>query len=136
MPTEFLDTNVIIRYLTGDEPEMSRRALAFLQQVEKGTTTVTTCEGVLVEAVQVLSSKRLYNVPRERVAAALADVLALRGLRMPGKSVYLRALEIYGSSNVDFVDALCVAQMESQKIESIVTFDPDVRRVGVQWREP
>ena len=136
MPTQFLDTNVIIRYLTGDEPDQSRRALGFLQRVETGECTATTCEGVIVEAVQVLSSKRLYNLPHERIALALSDILNLQGMRLPLRSVYLRALDLFASHNVDFVDALCVAHMEHEHIGEIVTFDRDFGRLGVDKVEP
>jgi predicted nucleic acid-binding protein len=57
MPTEFLDTNVVIRYLTQDNPDQTARATRFLQQLETGERQVITCEAVLVEIVQVLSSK-------------------------------------------------------------------------------
>ena len=133
----FLDTNVLIRYLTGDKPDQSRRALAFLQQVETGAIIVSTCEGVLVEVVQVLSSQRLYNQPREWIAATLTDVLRLRGVRLAGKAIYLRALEIYGQENVDFVDALCVAHAERTGVTTIVSFDRDLDRFpSVRHREP
>ncbi len=131
------NTNVIIRYLTADEPDQSRRALAFLQRVETGEQVVTTCEGVLVEAVPVLSSKRLYNLPRRQVAAALTDVLDLRGLQVAQKPLCRRALGLYGSSNLDFVDALAVAHMEHARLSTIVTFDRDFDGVpGVSRREP
>jgi len=60
---KFFDTNIIIRYLTRDDPEKAARAYAFLQEVEKGNEIVTTTEAVIAEGVHVLSSKRLYNYP-------------------------------------------------------------------------
>ena len=60
-----LDTNVLLRYLTEDNPEQAQRALTVLEQVEAGSLRVVLPEGVLVETVQVLSSRRLYDVPRE-----------------------------------------------------------------------
>ena len=137
MAVEFLDTNVIIRYLTKDNPDQSSRALAFLKRVETGEVGVTTCEGVLVEAVQVLSSKRLYALPRQEVAAALADVLGLRGFLLPEKQVYLRALDLYASSSVDFVDALSVSHMERAGLQTIVSFDRDFDHFqGLSREEP
>ena len=123
MAADFLDTNVIIRYVTNDNPDQSARSLAFLQEVEAGRQTVTTCEGVLVEAVQVLESKRLYNFPRSDIQATLADLIAMRGLQLPHKPTYLRALELYASTNLDFVDALGVAHMERLALNTIVSFD-------------
>ena len=137
MPAEFLDTNIIIRYVTNDNPDQSARSLAFLQEVEAGRQMVTTCEGVLVEAVQVLESKRLYNFPRPDIHATLADLTAMRGLQLPHKSAYLRALELYASTNLDFVDALGVAHMERLELNTIVSFDQGFDRIqGIRRREP
>ena len=109
MVMEFLDTNIIIRYATKDDPDQSARSLAFLQELEAGRHTVTTCEGVLVEVVQVLESKRLYNLPRSAIQALLMDILRMRGFRLPYKRTYMRALELYASSKLDFVDSLLAA---------------------------
>jgi predicted nucleic acid-binding protein len=137
MAADFLDTNVIIRYVTNDNPDQSARSLAFLQEVEAGRQTVTTCEGVLVEAVQVLESKRLYNFPRSDIQATLADLIAMRGLQLPHKPTYLRALELYASTNLDFVDALGVAHMERLALNTIVSFDRGFDRIqGIRRREP
>jgi hypothetical protein len=63
--------------------------------------TVATCEGVVVEVVQVLESKHLYNFPRAAIHAALTDVIRMRGIRLPHKRTYLRALDLYASTSVD-----------------------------------
>jgi predicted nucleic-acid-binding protein len=80
---------------------------------------------VLVEVVQVLSSKVLYPLPRTQVRSHLLTVLRLRGLKLPGKRQYRRALDLYVERNVDFVDALIVAQMEARGITTLPSFDRD-----------
>lgn len=137
MPDAFLDTNIIIRYATQDHPRHAERALAYLQRLEVGEETATTCEGVIVEAVQVLESKRLYNYPRGDIREALRGVIQLRGLQLVGKSTYLRALDIYATTPLDFVDTLNVAHMERLHVETIVTFDQGYDRVPtIKRREP
>ncbi len=137
MATEFLDTNLLIRYLTQDNPDQTARATTLLRQIETGERQMTTCEGVLVEIVQVLSSKRLYNLPRSDIASALSNILSLRGLRLPHRSTYARALEIYASTSLDFVDALEVAHMEREGIQTIVSFDRHFDRLPqITRREP
>jgi predicted nucleic acid-binding protein len=125
MQTMFLDTNIIIRYLTNDDPDRAAIARTILKAAEQGQVVLVTSESVLVEVVQVLSSARLYNLSRERVATALLAVLALRGLKLPHKRTYRRALSLWQSHHVDFVDALSVAQMERRKITTIASFDQD-----------
>ena len=135
---EFLDTNPITRYITQDNLAMSLRAEEFFDHVEHGRLSATTCEGVLVEAVQVLSSKALYNRPRAEIADKLSIILGLRGLRLANKEVYARALDLYASTPaLDFVDALAVAHMQHARIDTIVTFDRDFDRVpGIRRRDP
>lgn len=134
---EFLDTNVILRHLTQDNPHQAERAYRLLQQVETGALAVTTSEGVLVEAVYVLSSKVVYNLPRSDIRTSLSGIISLKGLKLAHKRTYLRALDLYASTNLDFVDALNVAHMEREKIGTILSFDRDYDRVpGVTRREP
>jgi predicted nucleic acid-binding protein len=122
---KFLDTNVIIRYLTRDDPEKAARAYAFLQEVEKGNEVVTTTEAVIAEVVHVLSSKRLYNYPRADIVKRLIPVLQLKGLRLANKNLYGDALMIYAEKGIDFVDALVVVKMRQKGINTLVSFDHD-----------
>jgi predicted nucleic acid-binding protein len=135
---EFLDTNIIIRYVTQDNPDQASRAYHLLQQLDAGTRTLMTTEGVLIEVVQVLSSRVLYNLPRDEIKTHLSAIIPLRGLKLQHKRTYLRALDLYVLfPHLDFVDALNVAHMERTKISSIVTFDRDFDRVpGITRQEP
>ena len=133
----FLDTNVILRYITQDDPEQARRAQRVFEQLERGDLSVTTTEGVVVEAVQVLSSKVLYNLPRAAVRTHLSNVLSVRGLVVPHKRAVLRALDVYASTNLDFVDALIVAHMERLKVSTVLSFDKGFDRIGgITRQEP
>lgn len=131
----FLDTNVFVRYLTQDDPDQAARAYALLRRVEQGAQRATTTEAVLTEIVYVLSSKRLYHVPRATIRQRLLDLLALRGLRLRTKGVYRRALDLYAASNLDFEDCVIVAQMEHAGLTRLASFDkgfdavPSITRV-------
>src|SRR5438105_465375 len=105
---KFLDTNIIIRYLTRDDAEKAARAYAFLQTVETGAEEVTTTEAVIAEVIHVLSSKHVYNYPREEIVKRLLPVLQLKGLRLPHKKWYIEALLLYAQQKIDFVDVLIV----------------------------
>lgn len=134
---EFLDTNPIIRYATKDDPAQAERSRMLFEEVEQGARTITTSEAVIVEAVQVLESLRLYCWPRERIRDYLSALLGLSGFRLPYKPVYVRALELYATTKLDFVDALNVAHMERSEIQTIVSFDTHYDRVpGITRHEP
>lgn len=131
-----LDTNIIIREITRDDPGLSARAHTFLRHVASGAKAVLLTEGVIVECVQVLSSKVLYNLPRADIARDLGVILRLRGVRITNKRRYLRALALYvASPALDFVDALLVAYAELQSPSTVVSFDEDFDHVASVTRE-
>jgi predicted nucleic acid-binding protein len=128
-PIGFVDTNVIIRYMTQDEPAMAEAAKQLFEQAEMGAVTITTCEAVIAEVVHILSSKALYNVSRDEIKKHLRNFLRMKGLKIVNKSVYLRALDIYSSTNLDFVDALGIEHTRHAKLTLLWTFDEGMRKV-------
>ena len=132
----FLDTNVIIRYLTRDDEVKAQACYELLRRIGQGTEEVFTCEAIVAEVVYVLSSSRApYQLSHEEIRARLVPILTLRGLRLPQKRVYLEALDLYESSPfLDFEDALAVAHMQRQGMTEILSYDrvSDVRRVEPQ----
>ena len=91
---------------------------------------VTTSEAIVAEVVYVLSSPRLYNLIHADIAARLAPILTLRGLRMENKRVVQRALQLYARHQfLDFEDALAVAHMEHHRIGEIYSYDRDFDRL-------
>jgi len=75
MPT--LDTNIIVRHLTADHPDHSPRAHRLFQELAAGATSAALREAVLVEPVQVLSSKILYNPSGRKSAMICLSLFAL-----------------------------------------------------------
>ncbi len=136
--TAFLDTNVILRYLTQDQPGQAERARRLLEDAAAGRCRLLTCEGVVIELVQVLSSRQLYNLPRADIRMHLTRILSQRGLSLPHKQTYLRALELYATvPRLDFVDALLVAHMERTGQSTLVSFDHDFDGLpGITRYEP
>ena len=133
----FLDTNVVIRLVAADNPTQTERARLFFSRIERGEITVTFPEAILVEIVQVLSSRNLYALPRLRVLHILTGILMLRGVRLALKHTYVQALEVFAEVNVDFPDALLIAYMERAGVSELVTFDRDFRRFpGISSIEP
>ena len=49
----FVDTNIFIRYLTGDDERKAQACYELFQRVKAGEERVTTCEAVLTEVVHV-----------------------------------------------------------------------------------
>lgn len=135
----FLDTNVIISYLTRDDEAKAEACYQLFQRVQLGEEELFTCEAVVSEVAYVLSSSRApYRLSHADIKARLLPILTLRGVRLPQKRVYLRALDLYASAPfLDFEDALAVAHMEHRGLTEIVSYDRDFDRVtGLRRVEP
>ncbi|MGI8678938.1 MAG: PIN domain-containing protein [Jatrophihabitans sp.] len=64
----FVDTNVLVRHLTGDPPAMAKRATAFLREGSE----LLLADLVVAETVYVLES--FYKVPREQIATTIRSL--------------------------------------------------------------
>lgn len=137
MTTPFIDTDVIIRFLTGDDPKKQAAATALFEQVEQGMLTVAAPDTVIADAVYVLSSPRLYHLARSEVRELLTALIQLPHFQVQNRLAVLRALELYGSSKLDFGDVLIIACMELQHSEILYSYDADFDRFdNINRQEP
>jgi predicted nucleic-acid-binding protein len=110
-----IDTNIVVRYLTEDDPRQSKRAREIVDR-----TTVFVSTTVLLETEWVLKSAYEY-APRE-VAAALAEFAGLPTVSVEDPILAAFALK-HTEGGMDFADALHLGRAES--CEVFVTFDRD-----------
>jgi predicted nucleic acid-binding protein len=137
MPVRFLDTNILLRYLTRDDEAKAQKALALLQRVESGEERVETSLIVIFEVVFTL--ERFYKVPRERIHSLITPIIALRGLRLAGRSLIERSLDRYVQvgRHVSFADIYNAQYAQSHGIEEIYSWDRDFDRIeGISRVEP
>jgi predicted nucleic-acid-binding protein len=124
----FLDTNVLIRHLTGDPPDMAERATAALSSAEQLLLT----DLVLAECVYVLES--FYEVERTQVAELMRAAITLPSIEVIDVSLLLRALEVYEIDRLDFAEAYLVASAEVTGMGAILSFDRSIDRVRTTSR--
>ena len=134
---QFVDANVFLRFLTRDDPVKAERVKELLERAERGEVALLTSESVIAELVFVLSSPKLYNLSRDRIRALLTPILSLKGLKLPQRAAFLRALDLYATTPMDFVDALVIAQMEAGGVEEVYSYDEHFDLVsGIRRLEP
>jgi len=119
----FLDTNVVIRHLTGDPPEQAARATAALASAHRLLLT----DLVVAECVYVLES--YYEVKRPQVADLMRAAIALPTISVLRAFVLHRALEVYEVDRLDFAEAYLVAQAEATGVDAVLSFDRAIDRV-------
>jgi predicted nucleic acid-binding protein len=121
--TSFVDTNVLIRHLTGDPPDQARRATAFLADADE----LLLPDLIVAEVVYVLES--FYEVPADEVARLVRSVIAYPPIRTLDPALLLRSLEVYEIHRIDFAEAYLVASAEASGIPDIISFDRSIDRV-------
>lgn len=126
--TAFLDTNVLIRHLTGDPPKQARRATAFLERADE----LLLADLIVAEVVYVLES--FYEVERYRVAELVRAIIGFPAIVVVDQPVLLRALEVYEVERIDFADAYLIASAEASGVEKIASFDGAIDRVATVRR--
>lgn len=66
VPRHLVDTNVLLRYLIGDDPSKAIRATDLMERVERSEERIEITVEVLTEVVWTLAS--FYKVPRSEIA--------------------------------------------------------------------
>ena len=131
MSAAFIDTNVLVRHLTGEPPEQAERATAFLARAEE----LLLADLVVAELVDVLES--FYEVERERVAELDRVVVGFPPIVVLDTPLLLRSLEVYEVDPLDFAEAYLVASAELAGVQEIASFDQTLDRVrSVRRVEP
>ena len=108
-----IDTNLIVRYLTGDHPEQSPKARALIDSED-----VFVCTTVLLETEWVLRS--VYGLTSVEVARALGTFAGLASVTLEDAALTAKALD-WTVGGMDFANALHLAKAEG--CDAMVSFD-------------
>lgn len=121
--TAFVDTNIFIRYLTGEPSLQANKARALLESGEQLTLTDVVC----AELVFVLES--VYDMPRNEVAVLIRSILGFPSILTEHAAVLYRAVELYETHKLHFAEAHLAAAAESSGVTRIASFDRQLDRV-------
>jgi predicted nucleic acid-binding protein len=119
----FVDTNILVRHLTGDPPDQAARATKFLAAVDELLLT----DLIVAEVVYVLES--FYEVGRRQVAELMRAIISFPPVVVLDSVMLLRALEVYETDRLDFAEAYLVAQAERSGVGEVASFDKAIDRV-------
>ena len=115
-----LDTNVLVRYVSQDDPVQSPKATALIESLtaeEPGFIAMVS----VVELVWVLQS--CYRATKSEIVAVLETLLRTRELVVERAEVMWQALRRFSGSNADFADCLIERCAHAAECEYTVTFD-------------
>jgi predicted nucleic-acid-binding protein len=100
-----LDTNLLVRLLTGDDPEQARRVADLIDASPACFVPIT----VVLELEWVL--RGAYRLERGAVIAALEGLMAIRQVHLEQEDLVRQALA-WHQQGLDFADALHLLRSE------------------------
>jgi predicted nucleic-acid-binding protein len=124
-----LDTNILARYLTQDDPAQSRRANTVIAEAIRRGDRCAVNTIVLCELVWVL--RDAYGFDRGTVVTTLEKMLDTAQFVIEDRDVVRRALADYRQGPGDFSDYLIGWRNRQAGCSETATFDRALRRSGL-----
>ena len=121
-----VDTNVIVRYLVGDDAEQAEAARALIDGLTPGAPGFI-CREVVIEVAWVL--ERSYRFTRTRVAETLMDLTASDSLVVENSDDVAAAAHRYREGGAGFSDLMILAAAERAEAMPLHTFDRRLARM-------
>jgi len=127
----FVDSNILVRHLTGDPPDQAQRATEFLRSGQN----LVVVDLVVAEVVYVLES--VYELDHERVAEIVRAIVGFPAVVVTDEALLLRALEIYEQYRIHFAESYLAACAELSGVGVVASFDRGIDRVpSIRRLEP
>jgi predicted nucleic-acid-binding protein len=118
----YVDTNVLIRVITGDNPTLAAEAITEIQSSAQNELCIL--DAVLVEVCFVLEFHE-YKMARTDIAEALQTLIATPQIFVP--EITMNALKLYKQHpELDYTD--CLLFITGGKA-GVVTFDGDLQEL-------
>ncbi len=130
----WLDTNVILRYLTKDNKILSPKSKIIINSIAnyKGFAYLNTL--VLHEIVYILEN--VYNVNRKDISNSLSNLISISHINITDiqKQSLRLALKDYSKTKIDFPDCVYKQICKENKYK-LLSFDKDFEKLGVKTYE-
>ena len=125
-----LDTNILVRHYTQDDPAQSTLATDFLSlsctENHPGWINLI----VVCELAWVLRSSKSYSYSKEKLVEVLFKMRYTRGFRIEDEAGFDLALHRYENSDADFSDCLLAVRNEQHGVRFTATFDKNAAKVS------
>ncbi len=116
-----LDTNVLVRFLVQDDKKQSNIVQALFSEAEKNKGSFYITLLVVLELIWVLEA--VYQVSRQDVLHALAELLSMPILNFEKQSAIRRFILAASNSTFDLSDLLIAYSANDAGFDRTYTFD-------------
>lgn len=116
-----IDTNLLVRFLTGDDPQKAKAVDNLLNRAIRGELKILVPSIVVAELVWVLES--FYEMKAQEIAELVEAIVNTPGIEVTDKGIIVSALRLYRNKNIDLIDAWITEFAKEREIKTIYTFD-------------
>jgi predicted nucleic-acid-binding protein len=117
----WLDTNVILRFLLKEDPQLFQAVEPLFLQAEQGDLEIYIHPIIIAEIIWTLES--YYEYSKEKIAEVMIQLVEAKGVVVPDKEVIVGALQDYKEKNVDFIDSYLVQYANKKGPLTVYTLD-------------
>jgi predicted nucleic-acid-binding protein len=121
-----VDTNIIVRILTNDDPIQTAQAVQLVRQSEIFVST-----GVILETAWVL--RKVHKLSAGAIIAGIARFCRASNVIVENRSVFDAAIEM-AEKGIDIADALHLAS--AAKVDWYATFDQKFVKAAANFNPP
>ena len=131
----FIDTNIFLRYLTGDDKRKYEQCRTLFQRAVEKKVELLTSTMVISELIWTLGS--FYKVPKNEIIEKVSIIINIPNLKIPGKNLITETLSLYSQENIDYIDAYNAMFMKNNDCCEIFSYDRHFDRLdGIKRIEP
>jgi predicted nucleic acid-binding protein len=135
MKAIFIDTNILLRYLTADDPEKFKRCKNLFKQALEKKIILLTSDMVIAELIWTLDS--FYKVPKDEIIEKVTIIVNTPNLKIPNKKLLSEVLVLFSQENIDYIDAYNAVFMKNNSCAQIFSYDKDFDRIeNIKRMEP
>ena len=120
---QLVDTNIILRWLLGDNKELSSKAEKLIEQAKPSTLLVT--DIVVAEITYVLRST---GRDRKQTSEALLLVGRTEAFKYENEELVMAIINLLVETNLDFADCYLLARARREKL-GLATFDNPLEKL-------
>ncbi len=124
-----LDTNVLVRYLTHDDPAQTSAAVRAMDSFSPNSPGFLSLI-VIAELVWVLEA--CYRFRKKEIEQVLETLLRSKELVIERAEIVLQALRKFSASRADFADCLIERCGHAAECQYTFTFDQDAIATGMR----
>jgi len=116
-----VDTNILIRFLTGDDELQAKKVYNIFKKAESEKNELFVPLLVVLELIWVLES--VYEIPRSEILDSISDLILMPILKFEHRSVLQQFTLSAQGNRYDLADILIAHSARFQGCETVLTFD-------------